>query len=150
MPVTTDGLPAWWTPQSPRDACPGAGERVVLLLYTEALAALRQARLNPETNGQGVDRAMVIIAELTNALCEREDREEIVHLTSLYRYMSHRLMDVAELGASRAIGEVERLLQTLWEGWVQVIQDEVDDGFPASLKEDDRIVPRPSAGFYGS
>jgi hypothetical protein len=64
--------------------------------------------------------------------------------------MSHRLMDVAELGTVQGIGEVERLLQTLWEGWVQVIHVEGDGGFPASLEEDDRFAPRPSVGPYGS
>jgi flagellin-specific chaperone FliS len=143
-----DDLPAWWTPPPPRDACAGAGERTVLLLYAEALAALRRARIASVNNVSDVGRVLAILAELTAALCEREDREEVVHLTSLYRYMSHRLMDVAELGALRGIGEVERLLQTLWEGWVQVIQPDVDGGFPASLEEDDRVEPRPSVGFY--
>ena len=148
--MTTDDLPAWWTPPSPRDACAGVSDRVVLLLYTEALAALRRARLTPKNSVQHVDHALAILAELTTALCEEEDREAVVPLASLYRYMSHRLMEVAELGALRAIGEVERLLQTLWEGWVQVIQVGGDGGFPASLEEDDRFVPRPSVGFYGS
>lgn len=148
--MTTDNLPVWWNPPPPRDACAGAGERVVLLLYAEALAALRRARITPKNSIRDVDRALAILAELTTALCEGEDQEAVVHLASLYRYMSHRLMDVAELGALRAIGEVERLLQTLWEGWVQVIQVDSDSGFPASLEEDDRGAPPPSVGFHGA
>ena len=60
--MTTDNLPEWWNPPPPRDACAGTGERVVLLLYAEALAALRRARITPKNRIQAVDRALAILA----------------------------------------------------------------------------------------
>jgi flagellin-specific chaperone FliS len=51
--------------------------------------------------------------------------------------MIHRLMEAVECGSPVPIIEVERLLQTLWEGWVQVMQSDVGGGFPDSLEEHD-------------
>jgi flagellin-specific chaperone FliS len=100
----------------------------VLLLYGEALAALRRARRLGDPRAD-LGRALSILAELAASLAEREDREAVLNLASLYHYMIHRLMEAVECGSPVPIIEVERLLQTLWEGWVQVMQSDVGGGF---------------------
>jgi flagellar biosynthetic protein FliS len=141
--------PAWWAPPPARDACAGENERAVLLLYAEALAVLRRARRTEPDKPPDVERALTILVELAASLAAREDREAVANLAALYHYMIHRLLDVAELGSMQPVGEVERLLQTLWEGWVQVMQGD-ETGFPTSLEEDDRPDPRTPSAFSPS
>lgn len=141
-PALGRDLPVWWEPSTPSDACARPSERTVLLLYGEALAALRRARRlgDPRVD---LGRALSILTELAASLAEREDREAVINLASLYHYMIHRLMEAVECGNPVPIIEVERLLQTLWEGWVQVIQSDVGSGFPDSLEEHDGPASSP-------
>jgi flagellar biosynthetic protein FliS len=115
----------------------------VLLLYGAALAALRRARRRLGDPRADLGRALSILTELAASLAEREDREAVLNLASLYHYMIHRLMDAVECGDPAPMVEVERLLQTLWEGWIQVIQSDVGGGFPDSLEEHDRPAASP-------
>ena len=135
-------LPAWWEPGPPTDHAVGASDRMVVLLYSEALTLLRRARTSPQAAGRHVHSVLAILAELSNALVSREDREAVVDLLSLYRYMSHRLTTARDHVPAEALAEVEHLFVTLFDGWIQVLQGESQAGFPDCLEADDsRAVP---------
>lgn len=137
-----DVLPAWWEPARPTDAAVGASDRMVLLLYSEALTLVRRARAVPRTARRDVHGVLAILSELSSTLAAREDREAVIDLLSLYYYMSHRLTTASHESVAVALGEVEHLFVTLFDGWIQVLQGESPGGFPESLEADDsRATP---------
>jgi flagellin-specific chaperone FliS len=126
----------------PTDAGVASVDRVVILLYSEALSLLCRARRAPDGCLREVHAVAAILVELSNALIEREDREEVVDLVSLYRYMIYRLTSAGPCASDEALAEVERLFVTLMDGWIQVLPAGPDSGFPSSLEPDDpRSVP---------
>lgn len=136
------GFPSWWMPSPAVDRCADPSERAMLLLYTEALAHLKKARSAAADRSLNIQSVIRILVELNASLAEREDREAVLNLAGLYRYMIHRLSTAAELGVRAALAEVERLLQTLSDGWIQVIQsDDPAAPFPDSLQPDDHRPP---------
>lgn len=136
----TTAFPDWWAPP-PTDRCADPGDRAVLLLYTEALAHIRAARR--AVSGLTVDMApvLLILVELQASLAQRDDPEAVVNLAGLYRYMIHRVVEVTEWGTREALVEVEQLLQTLSDGWVQVMEGGDEAVFPPSLQSDDQRMP---------
>ncbi len=130
-------VPSWWAPDSPTDAGVASVDRVVVLLYSEALSLLRRARAARIGRRRHVHAVMIILVELSNALTQREDRDEVVDLVSLYRYMMHRLTSAHEEAVDGALAEVERLFVTLMDGWIQVLPGGSETGFPESLESDD-------------
>ncbi|MEO5657369.1 MAG: flagellar export chaperone FliS [Nitrospiria bacterium] len=134
-------FPSWWMPSPAMDRCAEPSERAMLLLYTEALAHLKKAR-KMAARSFNIQSVIRILVELNASLAEREDREAVLNLAGLYRYMIHRLSTAAEPGLGAALIEVERLLQTLSDGWIQVIQtDDPEAPFPDSLESDDHRPP---------
>lgn len=130
-------LPSWWAPDAPTDAGVASVDRVVVLLYSEALSLLRRARAAGLGRRRDVHAVMAILVELSNALTQREDRDEVVDLVSLYRYMMHRLTSASGQAVDEALAEVERLFVTLMDGWIQVLPGGSDSGFPDALESDD-------------
>ncbi len=137
-----DALPAWWEPARPTDAAVGASDRMVLLLYSEALALVRRARTVPRTARRDVHGVLAILSELSSRLAARNDRESVIDLLSLYHYMSHRLTTASHESVAGGLDEVEHLFVTLFDGWIQVLQEESPGGFPEFLEADDcRAAP---------
>jgi flagellin-specific chaperone FliS len=93
---------------------------------------------------------VAILVELSNALTQREERDEVVDLVSLYRYMMHRLTSADDRTSDDALAEVERLFSTLMDGWIQVLPPGPDSSFPASLEPDDPHSISPSFPAYTS
>ena len=71
-PTLGRDLPVWWEPGAPCDDCARPSERTVLLLYGEALAALRRARRLGDPRAD-LGRALSILTELAASLAEREE-----------------------------------------------------------------------------
>lgn len=135
-------LPSWWAPDAPTDAGVASVDRAVVLLYAEALSSLRRARHARVGGRREVHAVVAILMELSNALTQREEREEVVDLVSLYRYMIHRLTSTPGSVSDEALAEVERLFVTLMDGWIQVLPAGPDSGFPSALEPDDpRSIP---------
>jgi flagellar biosynthetic protein FliS len=124
-------------PVPPQDAAVASVDRIVVLLYSEALALLRRARAVRTASRKDLHAVTAILVELSNALTQREDRDEVVDLLSLYRYMMHRLTAAHAPDVDGALAEVERLFVTLMDGWIQVLPGGSDPGFPDSLESDD-------------
>ncbi|MFZ5862110.1 MAG: flagellar export chaperone FliS [Nitrospirota bacterium] len=130
-------LPAWWEPACPTDAAVGASDRMVLVLYAEALTRVRMARTVPRPASRDVQTVLGILAELSNALAIRDDRDAVGDLLSLYYYMTHRLTTAGHDTIACALAEVERLFVTLQDGWIQVLQADSLGGFPDAWESDD-------------
>ena len=141
-------LPPWWAPAAPTDAGVASVDRVVVLLYSEALSRLRRARRARVECRRDLQAVMAILVELSNALTRREERDDVVDLVSLYRYMMHRLTSATDHASDEAfdndLAEVERLFSTLMDGWIQVLPPGPDASFPASLEPDDPLSTSPS------
>ncbi len=130
-------LPSWWAPDAPTDAAVAPIDRAVVLLYAEALSLLRRARAARTGRHREVHAVAAILLELSAALTQREERDEVVDLVSLYRYMMHRLTSAPGEPSDEAVAEVERLFVTLMDGWIQVLPAGPDAGFPSALESDD-------------
>lgn len=142
VPPIGTALPSWWAPDAPKDAGVASVDRVVILLYSEALSLLRRARRGGDGRGRAVHAVVAVLVELSNALTQREERDEVMDLVSLYRYMIHRLTADSTCASDEALTEVERLFGTLMDGWIQVLPAGSDEGFLSSLEPDDpRSIP---------
>ncbi|MEW6683085.1 MAG: flagellar protein FliS [Nitrospirota bacterium] len=144
--VAGSALPSWWAPAAPTDAGVASIDRVVVLLYSEALARLRRARHARAGRRRDVHAVVAILMELSNALTQREEPDNVVDLVSLYRYMMHRLTAATDHRSDQAcddaLAEVERLFSTLMDGWIQVLPPGPDSSFPAPAEADDpRSLP---------
>lgn len=135
-------MPSWWQPGAPSDSSVSTPDRLVVLLYSEALTLLRRARRTSAASRRDVQAVIAILTELVQGLVAREDREAVADLTALYQYMLHRLTAVSGPVSDEALAEVERLFVTLFDGWLQVLPGELEPGFPEGLESDDhRLSP---------
>jgi len=98
---------------------------LVVMLYDGAIRFLGEAREAHERNDQwaratGVSKALAIVGELRNTLNVDEGSSLAEELDRLYDYMMGRLLDVTTKRDMSGLDEVQRLLITVREGWVQV------------------------------
>ena len=96
--------------------------KLVVLLYQGALDSLAAARWQSEAGNQlarrrSIDKALAIVSELTRSLDMSRGGEVSAQLARLYQYIQGRLMHTRQSSSDHALGEVERLLSTLLEGW---------------------------------
>lgn len=98
---------------------------LVVMLYDGAIRFLGEARDAHERKDQwgrarAVSKALAIVGELRSTLNVDEGSDLAVELDRLYDYMMNRLLEVATKRDLSGVEEVQRLLITLREGWVQV------------------------------
>ena len=98
---------------------------LVVMLYDGAIRFLSEARQPHERNDHrgratGVSKAMAIAGELRSTLNVDEGSSLALELDRLYDYMFGRLLEVTSKRDMSGVEEVERLLVTVREGWVQV------------------------------
>ena len=98
---------------------------LVVMLYDGAIRFLGDAREAHERNDHrgratGVSKAMAIVGELRSTLNVDEGSSLALELDRLYDYMFARLLDITTKRDMSGLDEVQRLLITVREGWVQV------------------------------
>ena len=98
---------------------------LVVMLYDGAIRFLGDAREAHERNDHrgratGVSKAMAIVGELRSTLNVEEGSNLALELDRLYDYMFGRLLEVTTKRDLSGLEEVQRLLITVREGWVQV------------------------------
>ena len=100
---------------------------LVVMLYDGAIRFLNEAREAHERNDQwaratAVSKALAIVGELRSTLNLEEGSSLplALELDRLYDYMTGRLLEVATKRDLSGVDEVQRLLVTVREGWVQV------------------------------
>ena len=98
---------------------------LVVMLYDGGIRFVREAREADERKDLGaravaVSRSLAIVGELRNTLNLEDGGELGLELDRLYDYMMNRLLDVTTKRDTSGLEEVQRLLTTVREGWVQV------------------------------
>lgn len=98
---------------------------LVLMLYDGALRFVAEARAAVARNdiasrGAAISRALAIVAELQNTLDVKTGGDIARELDRLYSYINIRLLDVTAKRDAAALEEVQKLLTTLREAWLQV------------------------------
>ena len=98
---------------------------LVVMLYDGAIRFLGEARDAHERKDQwaratAVSKALAIVGELRSTLNVEEGSSLAVELDRLYDYMMGRLLEVSTKRDLSGLQEVQQLLITVREGWVQV------------------------------
>lgn len=96
--------------------------RLVVALYEGALDATRQATGCLQARdiwgrGKAINKAIAILSELLVSLDEQKGGEIAGNLKGLYLYMQRRLIEAHSRQAAPPLLEVEKLLETMLEGW---------------------------------
>ncbi len=108
---------------------------LVVMLYDGALRFVQQAR-DAEDRGDvraraaAISRTLAIIGELQSTLNMEEGKEIAAELDRLYHYITRRLVDVTVKREIAALDEVQKLLSTLRDGWVQAASAIAPPGRP--------------------
>jgi flagellar protein FliS len=98
---------------------------LVVMLYDGGIRFLGDAREAHErkdlvSRAVALSKALAIVGELRNTLNLDEGGEMALDLDRLYDYMMNRLLDVTIKRDTSALEEVQQLMITVREGWVQV------------------------------
>jgi flagellar protein FliS len=98
---------------------------LVVMLYDGGIRFLGEARDAHERKDMvgravGVSRALAIVGELRSTLNLDEGGEMALDLDRLYDYMMNRLLDVTTKRDTSGLEEVQRLMKTVREGWMQL------------------------------
>jgi flagellar protein FliS len=96
--------------------------RLVVALYEGALDATRQAVSCLQARdiwgrGKAINKGIAILSELLVSLDEQKGGEIAGNLKRLYLYMQRRLIEAHSRQAAPPLLEVEKLLETMLEGW---------------------------------
>jgi flagellar protein FliS len=99
--------------------------KLVRMLYRAAIDAVSAARAHVRAGSirlraQQIDKALLIVHELLRSIDHQAGGEIAKSLTSLYTYMTQRLIDANVQQSEAPLEEVEQLLGTLLEGWSSI------------------------------
>jgi flagellar protein FliS len=99
--------------------------QLVRMLYRAAIEAVSAARRHVRAGeirprARQIDKALLIIHELLQALDHESGGEIAKSLASLYAYVTQRLIDANVQQSEAPLEEVEGLLGTLLEGWSSI------------------------------
>lgn len=102
-------------------------EKILLMLYEGAIKFVKLAIVGMEKNSikdkcENIGRAYDIILELNNTLDHKIGGEVAARLEQLYQYMIEQLIKANTQNDIEALRIVQKLLETLHEGWVQAVQ----------------------------
>ena len=100
--------------------------RLIHLAYQGAIDAIGEARGHLAAGriverGRAITRAQQIIVELLSSLDHKHGGELSARLAGLYKYMRRRLTEAHIKQADEPMAEVQRLLETLDEGWKELL-----------------------------
>ncbi len=95
---------------------------LVIALYEGTIHAIGRARQCLTTNdpwgrAKAISKAVELLTELLISLNHKEGGEISANLKRLYSYMQCRLLEAHAQKAAAPMDEVERLLETMLEGW---------------------------------
>ena len=98
---------------------------LVVMLYDGALRFIGEARAahakgDVAARGTALGKTINIVAELQNTLNVAEGGTIAQELDRLYTFATTRLLEVTMKQDATALDDVEKVLVTLREGWVQI------------------------------
>ncbi|MCB0341318.1 MAG: flagellar export chaperone FliS [Pseudobdellovibrionaceae bacterium] len=102
-------------------------EKLLLMMYEGAIKFVKRAIVAIETNdiaarGENVGRAFDIIMELNNTLNHEVGADVSHQLEQLYFYMTDQLTKANVSGNIEHLNNTLRILETLYDGWLQAIE----------------------------
>lgn len=102
-------------------------EKILIMLYEGAIKFTKLAIMAVEKNQvkekcENIGRAYDIVLELNNTLDHKVGGEVAGRLEQLYQYMIEQYIKANTTNDVEALKTVQKLLETLHEGWVQAIQ----------------------------
>lgn len=110
---------------------------LVVMLYDGALRFLsagREAigRKDVRARQEAFNRLLAIISELQNTLNIEKGGPVASSLDELYTFMTGRILDSAMHNSTEPLDEVQRVIETLRDGWQQIAVQPPPPGFGAS------------------
>lgn len=102
-------------------------EKILLMLYEGAIKFVKLGIQGIEKNNvkekcENIGRAYDIILELNNTLDHKIGGEVAARLEQLYQFMIEQLIKANAQNDIESLKTVQKLLETLHEGWVQAVQ----------------------------
>jgi flagellar protein FliS len=96
--------------------------QILLMLYEAAIQNVKKASLaidkkDPATKGAAIGKAHDIVNELNNTLDFETGGQIARDLEGLYNFMTSQLLKANMENSKEALASVQKLLETLLEGW---------------------------------
>jgi flagellar protein FliS len=117
-------------------------EKILLMLYEGCIKFVRAAKARMVENkiaekGKNISRALAILSELVNTLDHEVGGQLSADLESLYMFMMDTLIEANIHNRPDDLDKVDKLLTTLYEAWVDVVENPRPDGVPSPRLQPD-------------
>lgn len=114
-------------------------EKILLMLYEGAIKFTKLAIKAAEEKkiadrGVNIGRAFDIIMELNNTLDHKVGGEVAIQLEQLYMFMMEQYTKANITGSPEPLKENLKLLNTLYDGWVQAVEKLKQEGNTSDKK----------------
>lgn len=111
-------------------------EKILLMLYEGAIRFTKQARVamtekKIADKGKYISKATAILSELMATLDFKVGGQLAHDLENLYIFMIDKLIEGNIQNSVEPLEQVERLLNTLYSAWKDVIENPREDGCPS-------------------
>ncbi len=111
-------------------------EKILLMLYEGAIRFTKQARTamvdkKIAEKGKAISRATAILSELMATLDFKVGGQLAQDLENLYIFMIDKLIEGNVHNKPECLDDVERLLNTLYSAWKDVVENPRPDGVPS-------------------
>lgn len=111
-------------------------EKILLMLYEGAIRFTKQARVamtekKIAEKGKSISKATAILSELMATLDFKIGGQLAQDLENLYIFMIDKLIEANVHNKVECLDDVERLLNTLYTAWKDVIENPRPDGVPS-------------------
>ncbi|MCX6119192.1 MAG: flagellar export chaperone FliS [Proteobacteria bacterium] len=111
-------------------------EKILLMLYEGAIRFTKQARVAMNEKkiadkGKYISKATAILSELMATLDFKVGGQLAHDLENLYIFMIDKLIEANIQNKTEPLDHVERLLNTLYSAWKDVIENPRPDGCPS-------------------
>ncbi len=119
-------------------------EKILLMLYEGAIRFVRQGAVAMQERriadkGKYISKATAIISELMATLDFKVGGQLAVDLESLYIFMIDKLIEGNIKNDLECLNHVDKLLNTLYVAWKDVIENPRADGVPSSKLQPDEF-----------
>ncbi len=111
-------------------------EKILLMLYEGAIRFTKQARIamidkKIAEKGKAISRATAILSELMATLDFKVGGQLAQDLENLYIFMIDKLIEANVNNKPECLDDVEKLLNTLYSAWKDVVENPRADGVPS-------------------
>ena len=117
-------------------------EKILLILYEGAIRFTKQARVamndkKVAEKGKAISKATAILSELMATLDFKIGGQLAQDLENLYIFMIDKLIEANVNNKVECLDDVEKLLNTLYTAWKDVIENPRPDGVPSPTLQPD-------------